>query len=357
MKIGIDARFYGTLGKGLGRYTSELLAHLEKHDQANDYVVFLRDANFDEYVPKAPNFVKVRAEVQWYSLAEQFWYPIFLRKFDLDLMHFLHFNVPVLYRRPYVVTIHDLILLSHPTPRMSTLGPLLYRVKYGAYKHLIASAVRRAKAVLTFAQYTKAEIRRVFSAAVAKPIIVSYQAASPAFTGEGLSVVPDTVARISGPFMLYAGNAYPHKNLDLLIRAFQQFRAQGFGSHQLVLVGAPDYFYDRLKSEAVRDEVAEQVVFFGKASDQELRALYERAQFYVFPSLEEGFGLPPLEAMARKLPVTASNASCMPEILRDAVLYFDPRNKNSIADAMRELASSEQLRGLLVQKGLALLPH
>jgi glycosyltransferase involved in cell wall biosynthesis len=359
MRIGIDARFYGTLGKGLGRYTSELIRHLEKHDQANDYVIFLRDANFDEYTPSAPNFTKVRAEVQWYSLHEQLWYPWFLRKFNLDLMHFLHFNVPFFYRKPYVVTIHDLILLSHPTPRMSTLGPLLYRIKYGVYKHIIRHAIAASRTVLTFAQFTKNEMRRVFPEAVTKPIIVSYQAASPAFAGRTTSAVPASVAALPTPFLLYVGNAYPHKNLERLIAAFQQFRAgepSAFSKYHLVLVGAPDYFYDRVRSEAAASGLAEHVHFFGKATDEELRAIYDAATAYVFPSLCEGFGLPPLEAMARNIPVASSNSSCLPEILHDAALYFDPMSTDDIARAMREIVSDQQLREQLVQKGAALLP-
>ncbi|MFC1639085.1 glycosyltransferase, partial [Patescibacteria group bacterium] len=123
MKIGIDARFYGSLGKGLGRYVSELIAGLERLDRDNEYVVFLRRENYDEYEPQAPNFSKRLAEIPWYGWREQLLLPGLLKRERLDLMHFTHFNVPLLYRRPFVVTVHDLILLQHPTTRASTLGP------------------------------------------------------------------------------------------------------------------------------------------------------------------------------------------------------------------------------------------
>jgi glycosyltransferase involved in cell wall biosynthesis len=120
MRIGIDARFYGSLGKGLGRYTEKLIFHLEAIDTDNEYVVFLRRENFDEYIPRSPRFRKVVAQYAWYGLSEQTLFVLLLYRFRFDLVHFPHFNVPLLYRRPFVVTIHDLILVHYPTLRNIT---------------------------------------------------------------------------------------------------------------------------------------------------------------------------------------------------------------------------------------------
>ena len=117
MLIGIDARFYGSIGKGLGRYTQKLIENLEKTDQENRYVVFLRKENFDEYQPQNPNFKKVLADYRWYSFAEQLFFPRLLRKYNFDFVHFPHFNVPLLYRKKFIMTIHDLILIHFPTHR------------------------------------------------------------------------------------------------------------------------------------------------------------------------------------------------------------------------------------------------
>jgi len=174
MRIGIDARFYGSVGKGLGRYVSELIAQLEELDKENDYFVFLRRANWDEYAPKNPRFTKVLAEFHWYGWSEQVWYPIWLRKFGLDLMHFAHFNVPLLYRRPFVVTVHDLILLSHPTPRATTLGPVLYRFKYLLYRLVIKNALNRAASIVTVSRYSKEQIEKNFPFTRGKNIAVTY---------------------------------------------------------------------------------------------------------------------------------------------------------------------------------------
>ena len=107
MRIGIDARFFGSIGKGLGRYTQKLIENLEKIDNTNQYFVFLKEENFDEYQPKNPNFQKVLANFRWYTFSEQVKFPKLLRKYNLDLVHFPHFNVPILTPAKFVVTIHE----------------------------------------------------------------------------------------------------------------------------------------------------------------------------------------------------------------------------------------------------------
>jgi len=361
MRIGIDARFYGVLGKGLGRYTSELIAALEETDIRHEVTVFLRKENVSEYEPKNPRFTKVEADFPWYGWQEQLRYPAFLRAHRLDLVHFCHFNVPLLYRSPFVVTVHDLILTKFPTPRASTLSSAGYALKNLAYRTTISNAVRRARAILAMSEHTKNDILTTFPSVPAGRVVVTYQACGSLFAGGkgaggwsvGESGTPVASRIPVGPFCLYAGNAYPHKNLDTLIDAFQRFRAGGHADWSLVLVGAKDYFYDRLRREAEAAGLADHVVFFGRASDEELANLYDRASFYVFPSKYEGFGLPPLEAMCRNLPVASSRASCMPEVLGDAALYFDPADPAAIADAMVRVADDADLRRSLAERGRA----
>ncbi len=353
MKIGIDARFYGSLGKGLGRYTSELIAQLEKLDKKNEYVVFLRQDNWNQYQPQAKNFRKVLAEYQWYSWREQLLYPFFLRKHQLDLMHFPHFNVPLLYRRPFVVTVHDLILLQYPTNRASRLGPLTYKLKFWAYRRVIGSALKRARGILTVSKTTRRDIQQHFPHTERKQIIVTYGACAAQFRGTEADDTGQNQPAVGpeNPFMLYVGNAYPHKNLARLIASFQRFRERSHTEWNLLLVGAPDYFYERLQTEMAELGLTDGVKFFGHASDEELTALYREAQFYVFPSLCEGFGLPPLEAMCNGLPVTASDASCLPEILGGAATYFNAKSTPDMTQAMHRLATDTDLKETLREKG------
>lgn len=158
MFIGIDARFFGSIGKGLGRYTQKLIENLEKIDHENQYVVFLRKENFDEYQPKNKNFQKALADYQWYTFSEQIKMPLLLNKFNFDLVHFPHFNVPFFYRKKFVVTIHDLILLQFPTVKGTMLNPVFYKIKFWCYKFIIWSAIKRARRIITVSNFTKNEL-------------------------------------------------------------------------------------------------------------------------------------------------------------------------------------------------------
>lgn len=176
MRIGIDARFYGPLGKGIGRYTQQLIAHLEKLDQENEYFIFLRQENFDLYKPKSSNFHRVLADYSWYSSKEQIFFPLKLYKYHLDLVHFLHFNVPILYRRKFVVTVHDLIIHTHASKKASTLPFPLFYFKKLAYFLIIKLAVGRAKKIITVSLFSKKEIIKYYKVKPEK-IIVTYEAA------------------------------------------------------------------------------------------------------------------------------------------------------------------------------------
>lgn len=361
MKIGIDARFYGPLGKGLGRYTTELIRSLESLDTEHDYVVFLRRENIDQYEPRNSRFRKVLADFRWYSLEEQLLFPKLLIREKCDLVHFPHFNVPVFYRRPFIVTVHDLILLRFPTLRATTLGSLRYRCKFAAYRAVIWNALLRSKSIITVSEYTKRDILDHYAIPPEK-IIVTPEAAHPfcfclpnhrerALFSRLKLVKPDPLRGESHgilmPYALYVGNAYPHKNLEALVHAFSGFPDQ---DARLVLVGRDDYFYKRLARHVAKRNIPS-VVFSGIVSDEELDALYRHARVSVFPSLYEGFGLPPLEAMAKGSPVLASRVSAFPEVLGDAALFFDPSRPDDLRTSLVSLWNDESLRLRLRRRG------
>ena len=147
---------------------------------------------------------------------------------------------------------------------------------------------------------------------------------------------------------MYVGNAYPHKNIGGLIRAFKIIKDKNLS---LVLVGKEDYFYKRVKKEAEKEGALEGVNFTGFVSDEELAALYRNARLYCFPSFYEGFGLPPLEAMNYGVPVVSSDRSCLPEILNDAAEYSNPDNLDQMAKILYDIASNESRRADLIKKG------
>jgi glycosyltransferase involved in cell wall biosynthesis len=358
-RIGIDARFYGPLGKGLGRYTKEIVDGVVASDRENEYVVFLSKENFDEFRTDNPRVKKVLARVRWYTFAEQISMPWIIHKEKIDLMHFPHFNVPLLCPVKFIVTIHDLILTKHPTQRASTLSPFLYKIKNLAYRLAIRTAVMRAQVIIAISNYTRDDIIKQFGVkqakikmtyeGVASKLEVSAEKNSGDVSGEEARVLEEY--RIKRPYLLYVGNAYPHKNLEGLIEVFEKI-ADKHSELSLVLVGKEDYFYKRVKDFAqAKKSVADKILFPGYIPDEELRSVYKNALAYVFPSFFEGFGLPPLEAMVQGCPVASSNKTCLPEILGEAALYFNPDNQEEMRQIILKITQDASLRQSLIAKG------
>ncbi len=168
VRIGIDARFFNLENKGLGRYTNELVHWLDKLNQEKqglskdniqiEYYLFMLTKDFKNFQPQSKNIHKVEANFRWYSFAEQIKYPFLLKKYNLDLIHFPHFNVPILYGGKFIVTIHDLILFHYPTIKNSTLNRVIYWFKLLAYHLNIRLAVKRAFKIIAISEFTKQDI-------------------------------------------------------------------------------------------------------------------------------------------------------------------------------------------------------
>jgi glycosyltransferase involved in cell wall biosynthesis len=356
MRIAIDARFLGS-GTGIGRYVEQLVLNLEKivgdldrsrEDLENQYFILINKENEDKYQPVGSNFKKVIVNIPWYGWEEQIKLPQVLKKIKPDLVHFPHFNVPFFYNQAFIVSIHDLILTKYPSRRATTLGPLKYFWKNLFYRLVIRHAIHKSRAVITMAEFTKKEIVEKFKIQNSK-IKIIYEGVTK--LRENNNEVDLKKYGINKDFVLYVGNAYPHKNLEFLVQAWKNLKED----YQLVLVGQPDYFYQRLEKMILDLNLKDKVILTGYLSDQELAGLYQQAQAYVFPSLCKGFGLPPLEAMQFNLPVLVSNASCLPEILKDSVLYFCPQNQDDFKEKLNLILSDLELRKKLIRSSQKLL--
>lgn len=360
MRIGIDARFYGgEQSKGLGRYTQKLIEQLAQEDTENEYIIFLQEDGFKNWNNPNKNFIPVLAPYRWYTLAEQIYMPRVIKKAQVDIMHFPHFNVPLLYRKPFIVTIHDLIILRFPTQRATTLGPLLYALKHAAGKLVMRHAAYSSEHIITVSEFSKKDIIDYYHIAPEK-ITVTYEAAE---SSEKIAVNDQSSEvlqkyAITKPYLLYVGNAYPHKNLEALLSVMALMKKMQQTQHesdtlpyQLVFVGKQDYFYERLVQQTQQMGLQDSVQFAGFVPDADLPSLYTNAFAYIFPSLYEGFGLPPLEAMHYGTPVLASTSSCLPEILGDAALYFNPKDISDILHAVETLSQNTDARTALIEKG------
>jgi len=339
MRIVIDLRIFGTKPGGLGRYNQEFLRELVNLDQANEYIlIFKEDPGLS-----LPNNFKIKiCDCHWYSLKEQLLLPWLLYSLKADLVHFTHFNVPILYSGNFVVTIHDLIMTKFPSRKASTRNVFLFKIKYWFYQQVIRYAVYNAKKIIAVSNFTAKDIKEYFNLTdlEAKKIKVVYEGVSTTRNNNSNSL------KLPKNYFLYVGNAYPHKNLEFLMDVFKDFWKE-HPEYYLFLVGQQNYFYKNLSSK----NDCLNIVMTGHLDDDELASYYKNAKSYVFPSLYEGFGLPPLEAMSYGVPVLSSNASSLPEILGHSALYFDPHDKNDLKTKMSELTKNDDLRSKLIEAG------
>jgi glycosyltransferase involved in cell wall biosynthesis len=349
MRIGIDARHDQT---GIGRYVARLVTELSAIDGSTEYVLFLRSGRFQSDLGLGRNFEKRLADISWYSVAEQTRLPALIRAAHVDLMHFPHFNVPIVYRGPFVVTVHD---LTHDLRRSmvgSQRDPAKGRWKHAAYRLVLRNAVRRSRRVITVSHATKRELVDRLGVEPGR-ITVTYE-------GVDAGLLEPADAReasrfgLSQPFFLYVGSGHPHKNLLTLLDAFARFRERDADT-RLVLAGDLQHYEVAVRARVSELRLDEAVVILGPVPDRELACLYRDALALVIVSLSEGFGLPGLEAMAAGTPVIASEIPALTEVYGKGALFVDPLDPAGIADAIQAVTESPSLREKLVQEGRAQL--
>lgn len=345
MKIGIDCRIWGVRHGGIGRYTQELVQNLQQIDKKNNYILFCRKKDMEE-IGAGVNFQKVLADIRHYTLAEQLKLPQIFTTQKLDLLHVPHFNVPILYRGRYVTTIHDLIWHDIKGLGVTTLSAPTYFFKYIAYRSVVRSTIARATKIIVPSNTIKGEMVRRFLLQPDK-VVTTYEGA----TVKVLKKYPKESIlgryKIKQPYILYVGSLYPHKNVEVVARALKTFDKPP----TLVIVSARNIFQKRFGLILKTINAEELVHFVGYVSDNDLAALYNSAEAYVFPSLSEGFGLPGLEAMSYGTPVLASDIPVLKEIYADASLYFDPKNAKDLADRIKQITDDVNLRSEMIKKG------
>ena len=346
MRIAIDARKLHDYG--IGTYVRNLLRQLSRLDGDNEYIAICRPDDVTLVKGLGENFLAVAETAPPYSIREQIKLPLDLRRARADLFHAPHYVLPPLTPCRSVVTIHDVIHLRFPEY-------LPNRAAHTYARAMMWLAIRRADRVLTVSEASKRDILRYFNVSSGKVEVIP-NAIDDRF---GMAPSDEEVAQVReryqlhAPFLLYAGNIKPHKNIERLIEAFGQLRRRGFDKVKLLIIGDQVTKYAALRHAVHRCKLHTHVRFFGFVPDRMLAVLYRLADAFVFPSLYEGFGLPPLEAMASGTPVVTSNVSSLPEVVGDAALLVDPYDVMAIADALERVLTDEALRHDLVTRGLA----
>jgi len=345
VRIGIDARKLHDFG--IGTYIRNVLRQLARLDQATEFVLLCRPQDREGLATLGENFRPVAEWAGTYSVSEQLRVPLALRREGVSLFHAPHYVLPPLVACRSVVTIHDCIHLMFPQY-------LPNRAALAYARTSIRLAARRATRIMTVSESSKRDILRFVDTEPEK-IDVIYNAYDERF---GVEPLEEDVVRVRerfqlhDEFILYAGNVKPHKNLERLIQAFDLVRRRGLDHLKLVIIGDEVSKYAELRRAIHRHQLHQYVRFLGYLPEDTLAVMYRLAGVFVFPSLYEGFGLPPLEAMASGAPVVTSNLSSLPEVVGDAAILVDPYDPQAIANGIAAVLTDETTRRTLRQKGL-----
>lgn len=339
--IVIDAR---SRPSSTGRYVDRLLEHLQKLDNKNRYTILLRPG--DNWQPSAQNFRAVTTYHKQFSFnpLDQITFAWFLYRLKSDLVHFgMTPQEPLFYFGKRVTTTHDLTMLRYT--RAGKLPGWLHALRMIGYKLLFWWSLRIARHVIVPTHFVADDVGRKYPFVKPKTT-VTYEASEPPLKDKA-----EKLKDVSHPFIMHVGSPFPHKNIERLVKAFEILKSQ-HPKLQLVLVGKKEQYFEKLERDIVSQSPAkEDIIIAGFVSEAQLKWLYENARAYVLPSLSEGFGLPGLEAMAHGCPVVSSNATCLPEVYDDAVIYFDPKNVEDIADKVHDILDNPSLRQVLIKNG------
>jgi glycosyltransferase involved in cell wall biosynthesis len=360
MKIGIDARFLThPQSGGFKTYTEELIAALAKIDTQNEYILYIdRPPDDKSRLPTNHQFASriVSASLPMIGMPwrEQVSLIHQVSKDQIDLFHSPCLTAPLLLTCPLVITIHDMIW-AFPK-KFSRSGARSTQRKLMEWYNIFVPkyASKHASAIITVSQASKESIIEHLGLD-AKQIFVTYEAASPSFRvvkDDQLSESIRSKYQLPTHFILAIGSADPRKNLSALLKAYSMLPTEIRENYHLVIVWTHAFLADEFSKQVNNLGLANKTRFLQNISNNDLALLYNAASLFAFPSLYEGFGLPPLEAMACGVPVVAANNSSIPEIVGDAARLFDTTDVVEMATTINQVLSDDGLKAMLSKKGL-----
>lgn len=348
-RIGIDARLYRSQTGGIGRYSRELIAHLAAIDHVNEYYIFLTEADAVEWHCENPNFYPVIAPIGHYTPQEQTAFLKILNSYHLDLVHFLNYNHPVLYRRPFIVTLHDLTLFHKSDATSKSAKNPLRRL---AFEVVFRRAVHGAKRVIAVSEHTAHDAERTLKVSHAKMEVIAEGVTPPFEIPFGSKKQVQDYLGTKDPYILFVSQWRSHKGIITLLDAFAELKRNYQLPHKLVLLGRQESAPESIKEALVASPVSSEVLTPGFAPDELLPALYAYTSAFAMPSEYEGFGLPVLEALSYGAPTVSADNSSLPEVGGNAVLYFKTGDSHELAQRLFELLTDEELVQKLRANGL-----
>jgi glycosyltransferase involved in cell wall biosynthesis len=351
VKIAIDIRRIGDFG--VGTYIRNVLRALGRLDRETHYVLIGPPGKFRDIDPLPPNFESVALTAPETSLGGFLGFRRILRHERCQLVHIPHLSwMPQSLPCPYVITVHD--VLEHMSRLRDHSG-----LRRAAHFHLTRRVLQRAARIFAVSNFTKQDVEALFRIPPEK-IEVVYNAIDERFRlGHATDADRQVIAeryQVNYPFLLYAGRISPHKNVGRIIEAFSALKTEldkesKFPDLKLIIIGDELSRQPELRRTVVRSAVQNDVRFLGFVPIEVLRIFYDTAKVFVFPSLYEGFGLPPLEAMAHGTPVVTSNTTSLPEVVGNAAVLVNPENVFEIMRAVHRVLVDQTLRDKLKQRG------
>lgn len=317
-KIGIDARLY--FQTGVGTYIRNLLYYLQKIVPKNIFFyIYVMKNDFSKINFENKQFIKKEVSYPWHSVSEQMGFWQRLIRDNLDLMHFTYFSYPVLYKRPFVATVHDVTPLLFRTGKASTKNPLLYQIKHFFFRHVLKNQIRNSSALITPSATVKKQLVNIYGEKYQSKIFPIYEGVDKELkkTKENRALEK----QFAKPFFIYVGNFYPHKNVERLIKAFAHLKTET----ELILIGPNNFFAKHLLLYCFKS-IKSKIKFYFNPTLADLVFFYHHAKALINPSLSEGFGLPLLEAAYFGCPIIASKIPVFQEILNGEYLTFNPYN-------------------------------
>src|SRR5271167_3714609 len=338
---------------GVGTYIRNVVRTLARLDRDSKYFLIGSPAKVAECGALPPNFHAVALDGSDDSIKGNLAFRAIVKRLGCDVVHIPHlFWIPRGLSCPYVLTVHDLLEHMYGSRNASS-------TRRNLHFYLTRRVLRKAARVIAVSQFTKNEIEKLLAIPNAR-IEVVYNAIDERFLhGHATAAERELIAQrylVNYPFILYAGAIRPHKNVVRIIEAFSALKSelqkeQMYPDLKLIIIGDDLSSHPRLRRTVVRSGVQHDVRFLGFVPIEVLRIFYDEAKIFVFPSLYEGFGLPPLEAMAHGTPVVTSNTSSLPEVVGNAAVLVNPENVFEIMRALHRVLMDKPLRDRMKERG------